>query len=198
MKDHLYEMGPDLSGYHPIEPDRGTLAYALSLVAGNPDGWAVEFGVGGGTSIRMIAAVLPVIGFDSFKGLPTDWRPDFPAGFFGEYQMPTDIAGATIVPGWFTDTLPDYDWPERVDLIHFDADMYESTLLALECVGGSIGEGTLIVFDEFHGYGDDHSGEVPGEQRAWREYADQWGLIWDVLGHGREQWAIRVTGWAEE
>ena len=39
-------------------------------------GWAAEFGVYSGYSLDLIAAYKPVIGFDSFEGLPEDWRED--------------------------------------------------------------------------------------------------------------------------
>lgn len=191
----LYDLGPDFSG-GPEGPDRSLLAHCLNLLdtLGGDPVVAVEFGVGSGETTRMIAEYMPVIGFDSFAGLPEDWRPGFPAGKFSHFEPPTDIVGATIVPGWFEHTVTGYDWSGYdIALIHMDADLYSSTKTCLESIGDWIAPGCVVVFDEFHGFDDDLSGEVPGEQRAWREFAEPW-LEWEVIGHGREQWAIRITG----
>jgi hypothetical protein len=56
-----------------IETDYATLRRVLhehqSTLA---ETWAVEFGVYTGYSLGLIAQRLPVIGFDSFEGLPED------------------------------------------------------------------------------------------------------------------------------
>jgi hypothetical protein len=188
-----YDLGEDFSS-GPEGPDRSLLAYCLTILDIEQGDVAIEFGVGDGTSLRMIAEILPVIGFDSFAGLPEDWRPDFPKGAFSEHEPPRDVPGATVVVGWFDDTVVDYEWPDQIKLIHFDADLYSSTRTALDSIGQWIEPGCIIVFDEFHGYDDDlSSGELPGEQRAWRQFADMSNICWDVIGHGREQWAIQIT-----
>jgi hypothetical protein len=186
-----FDLGPDLTVLE--YGDRSVLLHCLGLLRSEQtQGWAVEFGTGTGDSTRMIAAVLPVISFDSFKGLPEDWRPNFRKGHF-TMKPPLDIPGATIVPGWFEDTVPDYEWPEHLALVHFDADLYSSTITALDSIGPFIKPGCILVFDEFHGYDDDFQGTMPGEQQAFWEWVDgEWLAHWDVIGHGREQWAVRV------
>lgn len=196
-----FDMGPDLRVGYEGNEDHAVLAHCLSLINADPlarsrDGmlpWAVEFGVGTGTTLNMIADVLPVLGFDSFMGLPEDWRPNHRKGHFAlPHSIHADsIPGATIVPGWFADTVPGYDWPNDVALVHYDADLYSSTLLALT-EGPQPDPGTILVFDEFFGYDDDFAGTMPGEQQAWWEYASETDITWDVIGHGREQWAVRV------
>jgi hypothetical protein len=188
LGESYFDLGPAI--LEPLGPDRSLLAHCLTLV--DPEDWAVEFGVGSGETTRMIAAMMPVIGFDSFRGLPEDWRPGYLAGTFDDHSMPSDIPGATIVAGWFSETLFDYEFPEQVGLVHFDADLYSSTRDALAAISPSIGAGTVLVFDEFHGYTDDFHGEVPSEQQAWAEYVDHTGIEFDVIGHGREQWAVKV------
>lgn len=198
MNDERFEKGLDLR-VGRIEADRAVLAHCLELIGRDPlalstDGrlpWAVEFGVGGAHSLRMIAAVLPVIGFDSFEGLPEDWRPNHRKGHFNEAE-PTNVVGATLVPGWFEDTVPDYDWPENIALVHFDADLYSSTITALDSIGPFIKPGCILVFDEFFGYDDDFHGTMPGEQQAFWEWCEQADVMFDVIGHGREQWAVRI------
>lgn len=191
-----YDLGPDLQD--PENPsDLDVLDFCLRLMAeyAHPATFAVEFGVGDGTSLRLITSTgYPAIGFDSFAGLPEDWRPEFLAGHFAQIEQP-EIPNAVIVPGLFADTLPMIDWPKRVGLIHFDADLYSSTATGLMYIGHKIDVGTILVFDEFHGFTDDFDGEdgKSGEERAWREHVEKYPMEWSVLGHGREQWAIQIT-----
>ncbi|HWB37446.1 MAG TPA: TylF/MycF/NovP-related O-methyltransferase [Rugosimonospora sp.] len=169
----------------PEGPDRSLLAHVLSL---EPAGWAVEFGVGKGETLRMIAAVMPVIGADSELGLPEDWRPEFRKGAF-RHKMP-EVPGTTLLPGWFEDTLPDYDWPDQLGLVHLDADLYSSTATALASIGPYIKPGCYVVLDEWFGY----EGCEDHEQRAWHELVERTGITTETIGHGREQLALLVTG----
>lgn len=187
----MSDLGPDLrTAERP--GDSAVLAHVLDLIQSEgAESWALEFGVGSGASLAMIAGVVPVIGFDSFQGLPEDWRPGFSAGMFAQSKIP-QIENATVCVGWFEDTLPAFDWPESVSLIHFDADLYSSTKTILEHAGYLIQPGVYLVFDEYHGYADDVTGEIPGEQRAFQEWALEHSLAYKVIGHGREQFAIQV------
>lgn len=151
---------------------------------------AVEFGVGSGTSTRLMSRHMLTVGFDSGQGLPEDWRPEFPKHSLA-YGIPI-VENATIVEGWFEDTLPGFDFASigTLGLVHFDADLYSSTATALKYVGPHLVPGSHVVFDEWHGY----EGAEQHEQRAWREFADDTGICWQVIGHGREEWAIMITG----
>lgn len=68
-----YQLGP----YFPPAEHYSLLRHVVGL---RPSGVALEFGVGKGESTRIIAEHMPVIGFDSFTGLPEDWRDGFPKG----------------------------------------------------------------------------------------------------------------------
>lgn len=183
----------------PEGVDRSLLAHVLGLASVSPgDGIAVEFGVGSGETLRMIcAAGFRCLGFDAFKGLPEDWRPGFPKGKFRQEQPTTFPAGVTIVEGWFADTVTPYDFPDNVALWHIDCDLYASTVTVLDAIGPHLNVGAYIVMDEFHGFDDDlHGNGVPGEQRAWVEFIDRTGVTYEPIGHGREQYAVRITGGA--
>jgi hypothetical protein len=179
-------LGPDLREGNDLG-DRAVLQHALNI---NPSGWALEFGTGGGTTARQIAAHMPLLTFDSFLGLPEDWRPDegYGAGVFAQKDVPI-IDGATVVIGLYDDTLPSFDWPDEVGLVHFDADLYSSTATCLEHMGHLLTPGVLVVFDEWFGY----DGASAHEQRAWSEFCERYGVEYDVLGHGREQVAFQIT-----
>lgn len=180
-----YELGPPIDGAQPFSELRTIVRQAA------PGGIGLEFGVGSGRSTRIIAAVMRVVGFDSFNGLPEDWRPGFGTGRFSQAAPPV-IDNCNLVIGRFEDTLPDIDFTEMwpVSLVHIDCDLYSSTRTVLEHIGPVLKPGVIVVFDEWHGY----PGAEAHEQRAWREYATaNPDLGWDVLGHGPEAWVIRIA-----
>lgn len=159
-------------------------------------GWAAEFGVYSGTSLGMIAEHMPVIGFDSFEGLPEDWREGFPKGAFdlsGQPSLGSGLlppANAMIVPGWFKDTTPWFPFPD-LTLVHIDCDLYSSTLTALNSVSPYIGVGTIVVFDEYEGVGPD--GEFSDEKRAWEYFLITFGYAAEQIGHHAEAAAFKIT-----
>ena len=146
-------------------------------------GLALEFGVATGGTLRMIAAHMRAVGFDSFDGLPELWRAGFPAGMFA--CEPPDVPGAQIVVGRFADTLPGWvlaNPDATVTLVHIDCDLYESTRTVL--AHAPIRPGCVVVLDEHHGY----PGWEAHEARAWAETD----IAHTVIGHGPEQLAVRV------
>lgn len=159
-----------------------------------PEGWAVEFGVYSGYSMGIIAERMPVIGFDSFEGLPEDWREGFPKGSFGPGDGPSlgvslmPPAYAMVVPGWFINTLPGFPFPPLA-LVHIDCDLYSSTITALDAVRPHIHAGTIVVFDEYHGYG----GWEKHEARAWAEFCDTHRVIARTVAKGEQEQAFLIS-----
>ena len=170
-----------------MSSDTGYATLKAALQHVRPGGWAVEFGVYSGQSIRMIAERMPVIGFDSFKGLPEDWRPGFKKGKFAYPGFPVTASGTMLVHGWFEDTVPGFPFP-TLNLVHIDCDLYSSTVTALEGVAPHISEGTVIVFDEFHGY----PGCADHEMKAWEEFCDKYSVLASTLAMGPEEIAFRI------
>lgn len=150
--DGLHKRVPNL-GRHPLE-------HVLGYEPVNRDGVVLEFGVYTGSSITKIARRFPerrVFGFDSFEGLPEDWRGGFGKGAFGlGGRMPEVPANVTLVPGWFDATLPAFDASlgpgETVALMHVDCDIYSSTKTIFSALGHRLTDGTVIVFDELFNY----------------------------------------------
>jgi hypothetical protein len=170
-----------------------TLEHALGLV--ETEGMALEFGVYTGGTLKLIATAFEgrgVYGFDSFEGLPEDWRNGFPAGLFGVDGLP-DVDGAELVVGWFDDTLPGFldAHPGPVSFLHVDCDLYSSTKTVLELVGPRLAPGSVIVFDEYFNY----PGWQEHEHKAWREYVDRTGIEFDYCGYtyDHEQVIMKVT-----
>lgn len=170
-----------------------TLKYALSLAPA--EGMALEFGVYSGRTLTVIAAAREgkqVFGFDSFQGLPEDWRSHLPAGTFKTEHVP-DVPRAELVIGWFEDTLGDFlaHHPDPVAFVHLDADLYSSTVTALEHVGPRLRPGTVIVFDEYFNY----PGWEQHEHRAWQEFVAKSGIEFQYAAYtyNDEQVVLTVT-----
>jgi hypothetical protein len=171
-----------------------TLEHALTLAP--TGGMALEFGVFTGTTLKIIAARRDgggVYGFDSFAGLPENWRTGFDTGTFGVDILP-EVPGAELVVGLFDDTLPGFlaTHPGPVDLLHVDADLYSSAVTVLEQVGPRLRVGSVIVFDEFFNY----PGWEEHEARAWREFtaAQGVGFRYEAYTFDHEQVVVRITG----
>lgn len=144
----------------------------LVLAARNApaEGMILEFGVGEGTSLGWLHDELPgrrVVGFDSFEGLPEDWRSGFPQGFFGHVNA-ADFGGRELCVGWFEDTIPPFfaDNDDPIALLHVDCDLYSSTVTVLEACMPRLVDGAVVVFDEFFNY----PAWEQHEAKAWREY----------------------------
>jgi hypothetical protein len=122
----------------------------------------VEFGVWRGESIKYFASRNDsddslFIGLDSFEGLPDDWVGHLAKGTFNENGSIPEVEDKRIhfIKGWFQDTwvtaerLISKTKSEEL-LVHFDADVYSSTLFALASLN-SLRRNYLAIFDEFSG-----------------------------------------------
>jgi Macrocin-O-methyltransferase (TylF) len=160
------------------------------------EGVCCEFGVYRGETLNFIASLLPgqVHGFDSFEGLPEDWRQDHEKGTFAVEQLPRVRPNVRLYKGWFEDTLPSFreQHPGPVAFLHLDADLYSSTKTVLDILGDGIVPGTVIAFDEFFNY----PGWREGEYRAFHEFCRERQVEVRYFGFvGRdEQAAAKITG----
>jgi predicted O-methyltransferase YrrM len=169
-----------------------TLRHALDLAP--QGGMALEFGVFAGRSLRVIAEVRKgreVYGFDSFQGLPEDYRSHVREGAFA-VQEPPAVPGAELVVGWFEDTLPGFlaAHPGPVDLLHVDGDLYSSAVTVLDQVGPRLQPGSVVVFDEFFNF----PGWEEHEFRAWQEWLARTGarVSYEAYTVNNEQVVVRI------
>lgn len=173
--------------------DLKTLAAVAAAHRG--EGHVLEFGVFQGRSISVLAAAFPqqrVHGFDTFTGLPQDWRRGpgdvYPAGHFGLERLPDVPGNVALWPGEFASSLPGWlaAHPGPVGFVHVDCDLYASTRTVLDLLDGRIVAGTVLVFDELCDWAD--SGVYPawrdGEWRALEEWLQRTGRSVRVLGRG--------------
>lgn len=167
-------------------------------------GCILEFGVASGTSIRDIARMQPdrkIYGFDTFEGLPEDWRGGNSDWLMAKGTFACDVpvfeeTNINIVKGLFADTLPDFlsSLDEPIALIHIDCDLYSSTKTVFDILNKQVQIGTRIMFDEILGpYGNDEVWEV-NEFKAFAEYLREAEIEVEMLGaYGSEKIAFVVT-----
>ena len=110
-----------------------------------------EFGVWRGEAFRyLIKTFKKGYGFDTFEGLPEDWH-DEAAGTYSSGGNVPKVKGGKFIVGKFEDTLPGFFAEERpiASIINFDADLYSSTICALNHAKPVIDKHTILIFDEF-------------------------------------------------
>lgn len=126
--------------------------------------------------------------FDSFQGLPQIEGVDKSFNQFspGEFsvghdtfksvlnQNKVDLDKVTIVPGWFKDTL---NAETKIKLalkyaavVWIDCDLYESTVPVLEFITDLVGDGTVLIFDDWYFY---KGRPDMGERKAFAEWLER-------------------------
>jgi predicted O-methyltransferase YrrM len=137
--------------------DRDTMLKSAVEKTSSIRGCICEFGVYSGNSLNVIAASAPnkkVYGFDSFEGLPTDWRPGFSKGAFKTGLPEFQHSNVHLKAGWFDATLPKFlkTLDEPISMAHIDCDLYSSTKCVLESISRHLAPGAILVFDEYFNY----------------------------------------------
>jgi Macrocin-O-methyltransferase (TylF) len=159
--------------------DLDLLSEAVSVAPQN--GLFLEFGVATGRTIRHIASRVRsrVYGFDSFRGLPSDWRTGFEKDRFAG-SAPTVPENVSLIEGWFSESLPKFleEHLEDASFIHVDCDLYSSAKCALDALSDRIVKGTVIQFDEYWNY----PGWKAHEFRAFDEFKAASSITFKPIG----------------
>ncbi len=114
-----------------------------------------EFGVWRASSFKyLLKSFKKGYGFDTFTGLPEDWDVGGHVERKGTYTSDGNvpkIKGGEFIVGKFEDTLPVFFSESRpiASVINFDADLYSSTICALNFSKKVMDEDTILIFDEF-------------------------------------------------
>jgi hypothetical protein len=167
---------------------------ALLRVDPKLNGMYCEFGVYTGTTINYVASKVTslVHGFDSFEGLPENWRAGFETGTFAVKGLPGVRPNVRLYKGWFKDSLPVFkrDHTEPLAFGHLDADLYASTKDVFDALGDRIVAGTVLQFDEFLNY----PGWQEGEQKAFIEFCKTRQAEVEYIGYvpSNQQVAVRI------
>jgi hypothetical protein len=178
--------------------------YGFAVESVRVDGLWLEFGVWTGTSARLITKVArksrhasdfksgkKLYGFDSFEGLPEDWtdpetgvvEKEGKKGFFslsGYIPKPPNDS-IVYIKGWFDESLPIFvkDHKDAVAFLHIDCDLYSSTKTIFDNLEDRIVPGTVIMFDEIHGY----PGHEAHELKAFLEFVEKAKIEYQWMGH---------------
>ncbi len=152
-----------------------------------------EFGVWRGDSFQyLIKAFQKGYGFDTFDGLPENWN-NLRKGTFSTNGLIPKINGGKFIAGKFQDTLPTFFSEPRpmASIINFDADLYSSTICALNYSKPIIDQHTILIFDEFIIYADWENHEY----KALNEFCNINNLKYEVLAvsYTTFQTALRLT-----
>ena len=113
-----------------------------------------EFGVWKASSFKYLIKVFKKgYGFDTFTGLPEDWDVGSHVEKKGTYtsdENVPNIKGGEFIVGKFEDTLPVFFSESRslASVINFDADLYSSTICALNFSKSVMDKDTILIFDE--------------------------------------------------
>ena len=110
-----------------------------------------EFGLWWGEAFRYLVKTFKKgYGFDTFEGRPEDWHKE-KTGTYSSYGKVPKIKGGEFISGKFEDTLPGFFAKKRpmASIISFDADLYSSTICALNFAKPVIDQHTILIFDEF-------------------------------------------------
>ncbi|MBS0642593.1 MAG: class I SAM-dependent methyltransferase [Proteobacteria bacterium] len=163
--------------YTPLD----LLSHALTQVA--VPGLYLEFGVASGRTINHIAQQVreTVHGFDSFAGLPEEWRSGYGKGAFSQARIPKVKDNVALHVGLFHETLPGFlqGNAEQVAFLHVDCDLYSSTKIIFDGLGDRIVHGTVIVFDEYF----NHPTWRTDEWLAFQELVAQRAMRYDYIGY---------------
>jgi hypothetical protein len=158
------------------------------------EGLLLEFGVADGASTRFLAARTPrvVHGFDSFEGLPEDWTgtAERRGKFTQAGRLPSVPANARLHKGWFNETVPGFLAAEqgKVAFVHVDCDIYSSTKLVFDQIGGRLAAGAVIVFDEYFNY----PGWRQHEWKAFQEWVAATGMRYEYIGFTQKNGHVAV------
>jgi O-methyltransferase len=172
--------------------------FVNSSVLANQKICYLEFGVWQGASIRKWSELNTnpesrFYGFDTFNGLPEDWKRSIPKGTFQMDGKTPDIEDQRVsfIKGLFQDTIKTFLKEFRNDgrlVIHIDCDLYSSTLYCLTALDPCMAEGSVIIFDEFR--------DLDHEFSAFWDYSRSSYRKWDAIAFASyyAQVAIQISG----
>jgi hypothetical protein len=197
LKDHAYmrsfAWAFSLSKLPPLYFHRWALFDHMTNLS-KKDRPFYEFGVWRGEAFRyLIKTFKKGYGFDTFEGLPEDWHNE-KAGTYSSGGNVPKIKGGNFIVGKFEDTLPEFFAEKRpkASIINFDADLYSSTICALNFAKPVIDKHTILIFDEFFM----NKNWEQDEYKALEEFCSKNNYTYEVLAISffTKQVAVKIIG----
>ena len=148
-----------------------------SLNIHEKDSLVVEFGVFEGESLKIISSMFEpygstCYGFDTFQGLTEEWRigeRTMPKGSYStEGHIPSGMpSNCRYIIGDASKTIHSFlgNHEQPISFAHFDMDIYTPTANVLRAISNRLVPGSIICFDQHHGY----AGWKKGEFKALSE-----------------------------
>ena len=186
-------------------PNRAPYYYLFSLAHARNQGLWLEFATHDGTTINLIAEIMHsygkgnqiIYGFDSFEGLPEDWRKEGDRYNFDMKGKLPKVAWENIrlVKGWFNETIPKFlsltekqlkGCQKDVAMIHIDSDLYSSAITVLKGLKDRMRPGTVIMFDQIHDGGGNYPEYREHEYKAWSEFSEEYNVSYRWLAHAKD------------
>ncbi len=160
------------------------LKYVFENNLVNNNGLYLEFGVYSGNTINIISKFTNnnIYGFDSFEGLPEDWRDNYLKGKFNlNGNLPIVNENVVLIKGWFNESLSEFmkkHKEEKITFIHIDCDIYSSTKTIFDLTKNNISNNCIIVFDELINY----PNYFNHEWKAWWEFVKENNIEFEWIG----------------
>ncbi|GMN11443.1 hypothetical protein MTsPCn9_09500 [Croceitalea sp. MTPC9] len=161
----------------------------------------IEFGVWKGQSFKWWLAHNTnknsrFTGFDSFEGLPEDWKKNHFKGKFstlGKTPEGVNDERSSFEKGLFQETLfaftreNDLALKNKKLVIHLDADLYSSTIYVLSTLLPFIKQSDILIFDEFYILQSPHH-----EFRAFLDFVTMTGCEYEGIAKTNTQFALKI------
>jgi len=167
----------------------------------------VEFGVYTGGTANFLSHNIKnnkLYLFDSFIGLPEDWKFENGKIWNRRRKNSFNLKGkipkfennnVIIKAGWFENTIPAFvkEHKEPLGFIHIDCDIYSSTKTIFDNINELIIENTIIVFDEYYNYANEHEGWKEHEYKAFQEFIEKYNRKYEYIARtNREQIVVKI------
>lgn len=149
------------------------------------DDWYLEFGVGKGRSLNILAQSEYANdrrwdGFDSFTNYRSEEDPmDDNSTAVQPPKMPANV---NLHCGWFTETIPSFisqaNSNASIAFMHIDCNLYRSAKTVFDLLHTYCRAGTVIQFDKLIGF----PNYQQCEWQAWQEFLLRWPAGYTLLG----------------
>jgi len=152
------------------------------------NGLDLDFGTLSGNCITLMANLLPnkiIYGFDSWKGYPADFGVQGKGAW--AIPIPTNLPSNTkLIVGLFQDTLINFlkEKQQKINIIHIDCDLYDSTKYVFDNCYPYIQIGTVVQFNGlFNRNVLNHTLYwFNDELTAWNDFITEKNIKWEWIG----------------